>query len=97
MFLRRFNPNVFEEKGFECLKPILTFIVTYMGSSEKMKNPHLRARLAEALETILPDHKNDPPGLNKLGDFQRHRLFKEYTYKQEVRHQQSLRIHFKIC
>lgn len=84
MFLRRFNPDVFEIKEFKRLKPILTFIVSYMGSPEKMKNPHLRARLAEALETLLPYHKNDPPGLNRLGGLQRQRLFEEYSYKQEV-------------
>lgn len=84
VFLRRFNPNLFEENGFEHLKVVLTFIVTYMGFPERMKNPHLRARLAEALETLLPYHKNDPPGLNTLGGYQREMLFKEYVYKKEV-------------
>lgn len=84
VFLRRFNPDVFETNESKRLKPILTCIVTYMGSPEKMKNPHLRARLAEALETLLPYHKNDPPGLNKLGGYQRQKLFEEYSFKEEV-------------
>lgn len=85
MFLRRFNPKVFEEEGYDHLHPILSFILTYMGSPERMKNPHLRARLAEALEAFLPYHKDEPPGLNTLGSFQREKLFLEYPHRKEVK------------
>lgn len=33
---------------------IFTMILIFMGSSERVKNPHLRARLAEGLESLLP-------------------------------------------
>lgn len=84
VFLRRFNPKIFEMQGYEHLKHILTFMLIYMGSSQHMKNPHLRARLAEGLESLLPFHKEDPPGLNTLGGYQRERLFNEHPYRKEV-------------
>uniref|UniRef100_A0A1Y1K3I1 Ubiquitin conjugation factor E4 A n=1 Tax=Photinus pyralis TaxID=7054 RepID=A0A1Y1K3I1_PHOPY len=84
VFLRRFNPKVFEEQGYERLSPILTFILVYMGSAQYTKNPHLRAHLAEALETLLPYHKEDPVGLNTLGGIQRERLFKEHPHRGEI-------------
>lgn len=34
--------------------PLMTFILTFMGSPLKMKNPHLRAKLAEILEELMP-------------------------------------------
>ncbi|GJQ83288.1 hypothetical protein Trydic_g8880 [Trypoxylus dichotomus] len=83
-FLRRFNPRVFEIQGFTRLSPILTFILIYMSSPGRMKNPHLRARLAEALEALLPFHKDDPPGLNTLGGFQREMLFKAHAHRQQI-------------
>ncbi|KAI4470087.1 ubiquitination factor e4 [Holotrichia oblita] len=83
-FLRRFSPKVFEMQGFTRLNPILTFILTYMSSPGRMKNPHLRARLAEALEALLPFHKDDPPQLNTLGGFQREMLFKAHVHRQQI-------------
>ena len=55
-----------------------------MGSVEKMKNPHLRARLAEALEALLPFHKEESIELNTLGSFQREKLFLEHEHRGEV-------------
>lgn len=36
----------------------LTFCLIFMGSSKRTKNPHLRANLAEALESLLPKESN---------------------------------------
>lgn len=35
-------------------KSMLTMIMIFMGSSDRVRNPHLRARLAEGLESMLP-------------------------------------------
>ncbi len=32
----------------------MKFILVFMGSPDRMKNPHLRARMAEALESLMP-------------------------------------------
>ncbi|XP_057320961.1 ubiquitin conjugation factor E4 A [Microplitis mediator] len=54
-FLRRFNPNIFEEQGENFLNPILTEIIVLMESPKRLFNPHLRAQLAETLEALLPN------------------------------------------
>ena len=36
----------------------MTFILVFMGSAERVKNPHLRAKLAEALDGLMP-HRNE--------------------------------------
>ena len=52
-FLRRFAEQKFED-GAESLEHLMTFIVTFMGSKGRMNNPHLRAKLAEVLEGLIP-------------------------------------------
>ncbi|KAK4872457.1 hypothetical protein RN001_014486 [Aquatica leii] len=83
IFIRRFNPNMFEEHGYERLNPVLSCILVYMSSSNYTKNPHLRAHLAEALEALLPFHKDEPSGLS-LGGVQRERLFKEHKHRGKI-------------
>ena len=55
LLVRRFCPQQFEQNG-EYLPQLLDFILTFMGSPKWVKNPHLRARLAESLENMLPMH-----------------------------------------
>ncbi|XP_049532096.1 ubiquitin conjugation factor E4 A [Anopheles darlingi] len=38
----------------EAQNSIFTMILIFMGSSERIRNPHLRARMAEGLESLLP-------------------------------------------
>lgn len=75
---------MFEIQGFDNLQHILTFILVYMGSPQRMKNPHMRACLADALEALLPFHKDEPAGLNTLGGYQREKLFNEHVHRKEV-------------
>ncbi|XP_072382541.1 ubiquitin conjugation factor E4 A [Diabrotica undecimpunctata] len=83
IFVRRFTPKDFEEQSYEKLCPILTFVLVFMGSRRHMKNPHVRARLAEALESMLPYHKHDTQRSN-IGSTQRLRLFREHPHKGEI-------------
>ncbi|KAI5718942.1 hypothetical protein M8J76_002722 [Diaphorina citri] len=39
-----------EEAGTPLLEPSLTCVLAYMGTNRRIRNPHLRARLAECLE-----------------------------------------------
>jgi ubiquitin conjugation factor E4 A len=79
LLVRRFCPRVFEQNG-EYLSPILDFILTYMGSPKWVKNPHLRARLAECLECLLPHHQQEGV-LNALGSFHREQLFQGHPHR----------------
>ena len=45
-----------------------------------MKNPHLRAKLAEVLEAVMPHLEPVSPGLTQPIMFQRHRVFCEYSH-----------------
>uniref|UniRef100_A0A1B0FYA7 Ubiquitin conjugation factor E4 A n=1 Tax=Phlebotomus papatasi TaxID=29031 RepID=A0A1B0FYA7_PHLPP len=50
-FSRIFPGN---ENNGDAKSEIFTMILMFMGSAERVKNPHLRARLAEGLECLLP-------------------------------------------
>ncbi|XP_078282639.1 ubiquitin conjugation factor E4 A [Rhinoraja longicauda] len=53
IFLRRFADDILETAG-DCLEQALNFVSVFMGNVERMKNPHLRAKLAEVLEAVMP-------------------------------------------
>jgi len=38
------------------LQHLMTLILVFMGSRERMKNPHLRAELAETLAALMPQN-----------------------------------------
>ncbi|XP_054743888.1 ubiquitin conjugation factor E4 A [Anastrepha obliqua] len=53
-FSRHFPPGQFIELYHSSHDALFKMIVLFMGSAELVKNPHLRAKLAEALEFLLP-------------------------------------------
>ncbi|XP_068207310.1 ubiquitin conjugation factor E4 A [Palaemon carinicauda] len=54
--VRRFNASLLDASGATQVLPhFMSFIIVFMGSPNRMNNPHLRAHLAECLETLLPD------------------------------------------
>lgn len=56
-----------------------------MGSPKRLYNPHLRARLAEGLEALLPtneDNANLPRA--SLGSLYREMLFLDHPHRQQV-------------
>ena len=40
-------------------KHLMTMIIIYMGSPNRLKNPDVRAELAETLEVVLPKFNTD--------------------------------------
>ena len=54
LFLRYFEvkPKILTLKSD--LEPLITMLVLFMGSQNRMRNPHLRAKMAEMLEALLP-------------------------------------------
>lgn len=86
LLAKRFCPGHFEESG-DSLPSILDFILTFMGSTKWVKNPHLRARMAEALECLLPTHEVQQPGANMIGmggSFQREQVFLSHPNRLEM-------------
>lgn len=58
IFLRRFSEETLESAG-RSLHQLVTFFVIYMGSPERVRNPHLRAKLAETLEALVPIQRSE--------------------------------------
>ncbi|XP_076245661.1 ubiquitination factor E4A [Calliopsis andreniformis] len=84
-FLRRLNPNVFEEQGSSFLVPVLTEIIVLMESQKRLYNPHLRARLAEGLEALLPTaDETMNPIISNLETFHREQLFITHPHRQHI-------------
>lgn len=52
-FMNHFESSAFHSDE-KALNEFLTMILIFMGNATYCKNPHLRARLAEGLETLLP-------------------------------------------
>ena len=57
IFIRRFNEKAFGLPDID-LQPFMSLIIIFMGSPERMKNPHLRAKLAQMLESLMPSQQN---------------------------------------
>ncbi|XP_014206273.1 ubiquitin conjugation factor E4 A isoform X2 [Copidosoma floridanum] len=85
IFLKRWCPNVFEEHGLKFLNPILTMVAALMKSPSRLYNPHLRARLAEGLEALLPNNEVvDQQSVQSLGTFHRQQLFLTHSHKEII-------------
>ncbi|KAG8230259.1 hypothetical protein J437_LFUL009797, partial [Ladona fulva] len=89
-FCRRFSRHTLEEcGGGSCLDPLLTAVIVFMGSPERIRNPHLRAGLAESLEALLPpSHRGaaeeSPDEVSNISGFYRERLFLEHPHRSEI-------------
>ncbi|XP_062376861.1 ubiquitin conjugation factor E4 A [Sardina pilchardus] len=79
IFLRRFADEVLETSA-ESLEQVLNFITMFMGTVERMSNPHLRAKLAEVLEAVMPHMETAAAGTTLPIMFQRQRVFCSYCH-----------------
>ncbi|MGH0186297.1 UNVERIFIED_CONTAM: hypothetical protein FKN15_021545 [Acipenser sinensis] len=82
IFLRRFADEVLESSGAS-LEQILDFVTVFMGNVDRLKNPHLRAKLAEVLEAVMP-HLEQVPGPAQSSMFQRERAFCTYQHAAQL-------------
>ncbi|CAL9683941.1 unnamed protein product [Knipowitschia caucasica] len=83
IFLRRFADEVLETSA-ENLEEVLNFITVFMGNVERMKNPHLRAKLAEVLEAVMPHMEPIASGAVQPNVFLRERLFFSYRHAAQL-------------
>ncbi|XP_023293339.2 ubiquitin conjugation factor E4 A [Lucilia cuprina] len=73
-FSRHFPPGQFIQMYPSSHDAFFKMIVLFMGSSELVKNPHLRAKLAEALEFFLPKRSTNGTFLTHVFDNHNERL-----------------------
>uniref|UniRef100_A0A8C0JM74 Ubiquitin conjugation factor E4 n=1 Tax=Canis lupus dingo TaxID=286419 RepID=A0A8C0JM74_CANLU len=78
IFLRRFADDILETSA-DSLEHVLHFITIFTGSIERMKNPHLRAKLAEVLEAVMP-HLDQTPNPLVSSVFHRKRVFCNFPH-----------------
>uniref|UniRef100_H0X0C7 Ubiquitin conjugation factor E4 n=1 Tax=Otolemur garnettii TaxID=30611 RepID=H0X0C7_OTOGA len=78
IFLRRFADDILETSA-DSLEHVLHFITIFTGSVERMKNPHLRAKLAEVLEAVMP-HMDQTPSPLVSSVFHRKRVFCNFPH-----------------
>ena len=81
IFSQRFadRNRVTNQTDFE---PLITFILAYMASPQRMKNPHLRAKLTEVLEELRPKASQQEQSF-RMGQMDyRPDVFKTYEHKQ---------------
>ena len=60
VFVNRFSPGTLDRGQ---LDDLLTLIVVFMGSPNRLKNPHMRAAMAEMLDGLMPPDRGQaaPP------------------------------------
>ena len=70
------------------LEPLVTLILLLMGHSQRVKNPHLRAKFAEVLEALMPQDNQNPHSMASsfsMGSFDIGRqLFTQHPHIQEL-------------
>lgn len=77
LFLKHFNEQALT-RASGILQPLMTLIITFMGNSSLMQNPHLRARFAEILECLMPHQSHHLPAFVGCPDlFETHPLVEE--------------------
>lgn len=59
LFLKNFNESSLAQAS-GLMEHLMTLIITFMGNSSLMQNPHLRARFAEILECLMPHQSHMP-------------------------------------
>lgn len=82
LFIHRFNAKTFEISG-GVLDHLITLVLVFMGSPERMKNPHMRARLSELLEALMPAKEGEHYN-TLIPCVYRERLFKDHPYISEL-------------
>lgn len=83
--MRRFHSQSLEEPGFSLVSELLNAVLIFMPSNGRVRNPHLRARLAECLDCLLPHADEDTSLTNSVGSYYREMLFLNHPHRKEVR------------
>lgn len=83
--VRRFHSRSLEEPGFSLVSELLNAVLIFMTSNSRVRNPHLRARLAECLDCLLPHADEDSSITNSIGTYYRKMLFLKHPHRKQVR------------
>lgn len=76
-----------EQKCSLSLEPLLTGLIVFIGSKNIVRNPHLRARLTEGIECLLPIIGDEDAALKFPGPVENQRrieLFRSHPNRKQV-------------
>lgn len=79
-FIRNFESQTIDTDP-KAQNALFTFILIFIGDSTRVRNPHLRARLAEALESLIPQTK---PGASIFRTSWKSALFTSHPHRTEI-------------
>ncbi|XP_025409888.1 ubiquitin conjugation factor E4 A isoform X2 [Sipha flava] len=82
--VRRFHSRSLEEPGFTLVSELLNTVLIFMTSNSRVRNPHLRARLAECLDCLLPHTDEDSSVTNSIGSYYREMLFLKHPHRKQI-------------
>lgn len=84
--VRRFHSRSLEEPGLTLVDELLNAVLIFMTSNSRVRNPHLRARLAECLDCLLPHIDEEGSITNSIGSFNREMLFLKHPHRKQVKY-----------
>ncbi|XP_037026552.1 ubiquitin conjugation factor E4 A isoform X1 [Bradysia coprophila] len=79
-FIRHFESQAIDT-DLKAQNALFTLILIFIGDSNRVRNPHLRARLAEALESLIPQSK---PGVSMFRTSWKSALFTSHPHRLEI-------------
>lgn len=79
-FIRHFESQAIDTDP-KAQNALFTLILIFVGDSNRVRNPHLRARLAEALESLIPQSK---PGASMFRTSWKSALFTNHPHRFEI-------------
>jgi len=82
--VRRFHSRSLEESGSSLVSELLNAVLIFMTSNSRVRNPHLRAHLAECLDCLLPHNDEDTALTNSIGSYYREMLFLNHPHRKQV-------------
>lgn len=77
-FIRHFNSQAIDT-DIDAQNNIFTIMLVFMGDISRARNPHLRARLAEGMESLLPKKCN-----SSFGCSSKSHLFTQHPFRLEI-------------
>lgn len=83
-FVTRYKSETYQTAGDE-LEHLMTLILVFMGSPERMRNPHLRASLAETLSSLMPPSEDrQGSNLGMLSTFYEGKVFHNHPLAKHI-------------
>lgn len=77
-FIRHFDGQTIDT-DVDAQNNLFTMILVFMGDVTRVRNPHLRARLAEGMESLLPKKNN-----SSFGGSSKSHLFNQHPHRLEI-------------